>query len=51
MNTFCQLLDLDEDGDHEFSLSMVNDYFKQAEDTLLKLDKSLCVSFFKSIPY
>jgi len=40
MNTFRQILDLDEDGDHEFSLSMVNDYIKQAEDTLQKLDKS-----------
>ena len=40
MNTFRQqILDLDED-DHEFSLSMVETYFLQAEETFRKLDKN-----------
>jgi len=39
METFRQILDLDE-GDHEFSLSMVEAYFSQAEDTFIKLDKN-----------
>jgi len=40
MDTFRQILDLDEEGDHEFSLSMVEEYFKQAEETFRKLDKN-----------
>ena len=42
METFHQILDLDEE-DHEFSLSMVDAYFSQAEDTFRKLDESWCV--------
>jgi hypothetical protein len=45
METFRQILDLDEEDDHDFSLSMVEAYFEQAEDTFRKLDKNLCVSF------
>jgi len=40
MDTFRQILDLDEGDDHEFSLSMVDTYFSQAEETFRKLDKS-----------
>lgn len=40
MDTFRQILDLDEEGDHEFSLSMVAEYFNQAEETFRKLDRS-----------
>jgi len=40
MDIFSQILELDEEGDHEFSLSMVNDYFSQAEDTFQDLDKN-----------
>ena len=41
MNTFRhQILDLDEEDDHEFSHSMVETYFSQAEDTFRKLDKN-----------
>jgi len=39
MDIFRQILELDEEGDHEFSLSMVEEYFKQAEETFRKLDK------------
>lgn len=44
MDIFRQILELDEEGDHEFSLSMVEEYFKQAEETFRKLDKGLYVS-------
>jgi hypothetical protein len=41
MDIFCQILDLDDDGDdHEFSLSMVEAYFSQAEDTFRNLDEN-----------
>jgi len=43
METFRQILDLDEPGDHEFSLSMVEAYFEQAEETFRDLDKNLSV--------
>ena len=33
MNTFEQLLDMDDEDDHEFSYSIVNNYFEQAETT------------------
>ena len=45
METFRQILDLDED-DHEFSLSMVEAYFSQAEETFRNLDEGWCVVIF-----
>lgn len=41
--TFEQLLELDEDDEHEFSKQMAWEYFGQMEVTLTKLDKALCV--------
>jgi len=40
MDIFRQILDLDEEDDNDFSLPMVEEYFKQAEDTFRKLDKT-----------
>ncbi|KAI9485495.1 MAG: signal transduction histidine kinase [Benjaminiella poitrasii] len=41
MNTFEQLLDMDDEDDHEFSYSIVNNYFEQAEATFEAMDNSL----------
>ncbi|KAG0167362.1 hypothetical protein DFQ28_005311 [Apophysomyces sp. BC1034] len=41
MTTFDQLLDMDEEDDHEFSFSIVTDYFDQAETTFKDMDKAL----------
>ncbi|KAI8089654.1 signal transduction histidine kinase [Halteromyces radiatus] len=41
MNTFDQLLDMDDDDDHEFSYSIVLDYFRQAEATFEDMDAAL----------
>lgn len=41
MNTFDQLLDMDDEDDHEFSYSIVQDYFKQAEVTFEDMDAAL----------
>ncbi|KAI8987573.1 signal transduction histidine kinase [Mycotypha africana] len=41
MNTFEQLLDMDDEDDHEFSLSIVNNYFEQAEATFKDMDSAL----------
>ncbi|KAI9019425.1 signal transduction histidine kinase [Phycomyces nitens] len=41
MNTFDQLLDMDDEDDHEFSHSIVLDYFKQAETTFEAMDTAL----------
>ncbi|KAL0094050.1 signal transduction histidine kinase [Phycomyces blakesleeanus] len=41
MNTFDQLLDMDDEDDHEFSHSIVLDYFKQAETTFEDMDIAL----------
>ncbi|KAI8147665.1 signal transduction histidine kinase [Fennellomyces sp. T-0311] len=38
MNTFEQLLDMDDEEDHEFSLSIVLNYFEQAEATFKDMD-------------
>ncbi|KAI7860299.1 signal transduction histidine kinase [Circinella umbellata] len=40
-NTFDQLLDMDDDEDHEFSYSLVVDYFDQAEETFKDMDAAL----------
>ncbi|EMD39748.1 histidine phosphotransferase [Gelatoporia subvermispora B] len=39
-STFTQILDLDEDDTHDFSESMVQDYFKQAKQTFSDMDKA-----------
>ncbi|KAI5896439.1 histidine-phosphotransfer domain, HPT domain-containing protein [Schizophyllum commune H4-8] len=41
MDTFQQLLDLDEDETHDFSRGMVDEYFSQAETTFEDMDKAL----------
>ena len=41
MNTFEQLLDMDDEEDHEFSLSIVLNYFEQAEATFKDMDQAL----------
>jgi len=43
METFRQIIELDEEGDHEFSRSMVDAYFSQAEETFRNLDKNYTV--------
>lgn len=43
MDIFRQILDLDEDDSHDFSLSMVEEYFEQAQATFKKLDRNVCV--------
>ncbi|KAI9323369.1 putative phosphotransmitter protein Ypd1 [Dichotomocladium elegans] len=40
MNTFDQLLDMDDEEDHEFSFSIVTNYFEQAETTFKDMDDS-----------
>lgn len=41
MATFDQLLDMDDEEDHEFSKSIVWDYFIQAEATFEDMDGAL----------
>lgn len=41
METFNQILDLDEDGNQEFSRGMAWAYFSQAEETFESLDDAL----------
>ena len=41
MNTFDQLLDMDDEEDHEFSYSIVLNYFEQAEQTFTDMDDAL----------
>ncbi|CAO3607812.1 unnamed protein product [Cunninghamella blakesleeana] len=41
MNTFDQLLDMDEEDNHEFSYSIVSDYFQQAKSTFKDMDAAL----------
>jgi hypothetical protein len=43
METFHQILDLDEDGTHEFSREMALAYFSQASTTFVEMDQALCV--------
>jgi osomolarity two-component system phosphorelay intermediate protein YPD1 len=43
MSTFEQLLDMDDEDDHEFSYSIVHNYFEQAEATFKEMDKALLV--------
>ncbi|KAF5025004.1 hypothetical protein F66182_2955 [Fusarium sp. NRRL 66182] len=41
MNTFEQILEMDDEGDHEFSSSIVFGFFDQAEETFDKIEQSL----------
>lgn len=40
-NTFDQLLDMDDQEDHEFSYSIVINYFEQAQATFKDMDAAL----------
>ncbi|RKP12711.1 signal transduction histidine kinase, partial [Piptocephalis cylindrospora] len=40
-DTFGQLLEMDEEDDHEFSRSIVYNYFEQAEATFTDMNKAL----------
>ncbi|KAH7160645.1 putative histidine phosphotransferase HPT1p [Dactylonectria macrodidyma] len=41
MTTFSQILEMDDPGDHEFSYSIVFDFFTQVEETFKSMDKHL----------
>ncbi|KAK0386839.1 hypothetical protein NLU13_5152 [Sarocladium strictum] len=41
MNTFEQILEMDEEGDNEFSSSIVDGFLDQAEETFVSMDKAL----------
>lgn len=41
MNTFNQILEMDDPGDYEFSHSLVFGFFEQAEETFASMDKAL----------
>jgi len=41
MTIFNQILELDDDETREFSRSMVDDYYSQVNDTLVKMDNAL----------
>jgi osomolarity two-component system phosphorelay intermediate protein YPD1 len=41
MSTFNQILEMDEPDDHEFSSSIVFDFFDQAERTFDSMDSAL----------
>jgi hypothetical protein len=43
METFHQILDLDEDDTHEFSRGMAWAYFSQVDNTFVEMDEALCV--------
>jgi osomolarity two-component system, phosphorelay intermediate protein YPD1 len=45
MENFRQILDLDEEGEYDFSQETVWQYFSQAATTFKEMDKALCVSF------
>lgn len=45
LETFQQILDLDEDDTFDFSRGMVSAYFTQAAATFTKMDDALCVPF------
>ncbi|KAG2233951.1 hypothetical protein INT48_009764 [Thamnidium elegans] len=47
MNTFEQLLDMDDEDDHEFSYSIVLNYFEQADTTFKDMDNALLGHFLK----
>jgi osomolarity two-component system, phosphorelay intermediate protein YPD1 len=39
--TFGQILEMDEDDTHEFSISIVEGFYEQAEETFENMDKAL----------
>lgn len=41
INTFGQILEMDEPGDHDFSFSIVFGFFEQAEETFASMDMAL----------
>lgn len=41
MDTFEQLLEMDEEDDHDFSYGIVDNYFEQAEATFTEMDDAL----------
>ena len=41
MNTFNQILEMDEPGDHEFSSSIVFGFFEQAQETFESMNTAL----------
>lgn len=43
IETFQQILDLDEDETHDFSLGMTEAYFSQASTTFTDMYNALCV--------
>jgi osomolarity two-component system phosphorelay intermediate protein YPD1 len=43
--TFNQILELDEDGTHDFSQQMVEDFYTQAEETFEEMNELLWVRF------
>ena len=43
MDTFGQILELEEDDTYEFSIGMTQAYFSQAETTFKDMDAALCV--------
>jgi len=46
METFNQILEMDDDGDRSFSKSLFVDFVAQAEDTFNKIEENLYVSLF-----
>jgi len=45
INTFDQILEMDDPGDNEFSHSIVFGFFTQAEETFIKMDTAMYVNF------
>lgn len=41
LTTFSQILEMDDEGDHEFSMSIVYGFFDQARETFDQMDKAL----------
>lgn len=41
MSTFSQILEMDEPSEHDFSASIVFDFFDQAEETFRQIDTAL----------
>ena len=53
IETFNQILDLDEDDTHDFSFGMTEAYFTQASTTFTDMDKALCAPllFLLRVPF
>lgn len=48
-NTFAQILEMDEEDDHEFSRGIVEGFFEQAKETFDKMDKALEATDLKTL--